>query len=63
MEWSNYLARGVPPTRKILIGGNWKCNGTMSEVKKIVQVLNEGGTFPLSSEVLFFCLILFFLYF
>ena len=31
MEWSNYIARGVPPNgrgRK-LIGGNWKCNGKL----------------------------------
>ncbi|CAN6442641.1 unnamed protein product [Victoria cruziana] len=26
--------------RKFFIGGNWKCNGTSSEVKKIVSTLN-----------------------
>ncbi|KAL6195575.1 hypothetical protein ACLB2K_031193 [Fragaria x ananassa] len=26
---------------KFFIGGNWKCNGTTSEVKKIVTILNE----------------------
>ncbi|KDO69308.1 hypothetical protein CISIN_1g025540mg [Citrus sinensis] len=28
--------------RKFFVGGNWKCNGTPEEVKKIVSVLNEG---------------------
>lgn len=28
-----------------------KCNGTVSEVKKVVQILNDGGVYPLSSEV------------
>ncbi|RVW66165.1 Triosephosphate isomerase, cytosolic [Vitis vinifera] len=27
--------------RKFFVGGNWKCNGTVEEVKKIVTVLNE----------------------
>ncbi|GAB2274377.1 hypothetical protein Dimus_009140 [Dionaea muscipula] len=27
--------------RKFFIGGNWKCNGTTEEVKKIVTTLNE----------------------
>lgn len=28
--------------RKFFVGGNWKCNGTTEEVKKIVNTLNEG---------------------
>ena len=32
-EWSNYLARGVPPAKRALIGGNWKCNCTVEKVK------------------------------
>ncbi|XP_044471213.1 triosephosphate isomerase, cytosolic isoform X2 [Mangifera indica] len=28
--------------RRFFVGGNWKCNGTTEEVKKIVNVLNEG---------------------
>ncbi|XP_021910469.1 triosephosphate isomerase, cytosolic [Carica papaya] len=28
--------------RKFFVGGNWKCNGTTEEVKKIVNKLNEG---------------------
>ncbi|KAL8129885.1 hypothetical protein V2J09_019040 [Rumex salicifolius] len=27
--------------RKFFVGGNWKCNGTTEEVKKIVTMLNE----------------------
>ncbi|KAF3454699.1 hypothetical protein FNV43_RR05147 [Rhamnella rubrinervis] len=27
--------------RKFFVGGNWKCNGTAEEVKKIVTILNE----------------------
>ncbi|XP_042512781.1 triosephosphate isomerase, cytosolic-like [Macadamia integrifolia] len=27
--------------RKFIVGGNWKCNGTIDEVKKIVSMLNE----------------------
>ncbi|WOL16508.1 triosephosphate isomerase, cytosolic [Canna indica] len=28
--------------RKFFVGGNWKCNGTGEEVKKIVSTLNDG---------------------
>ncbi|KAL5561836.1 hypothetical protein UlMin_031583 [Ulmus minor] len=28
--------------RKFFVGGNWKCNGTTEEVKKIVKTLNDG---------------------
>uniref|UniRef100_A0A7N0U580 Triose-phosphate isomerase n=1 Tax=Kalanchoe fedtschenkoi TaxID=63787 RepID=A0A7N0U580_KALFE len=27
--------------RKFIVGGNWKCNGTVDDVKKIVTILNE----------------------
>ncbi|KAL0918087.1 hypothetical protein M5K25_010076 [Dendrobium thyrsiflorum] len=27
--------------RKFFVGGNWKCNGTTEEVKKIVAILND----------------------
>lgn len=36
---------------KALIGGNWKCNGTVESVKKMVKVLNEAGPFSANSEV------------
>lgn len=51
MEWNTYLARGAPPKRRALIGGNWKCNGSQKKVADIVKVLNAGGSFPLESEV------------
>ncbi|KAJ8511483.1 hypothetical protein OPV22_001917 [Ensete ventricosum] len=28
--------------RKFFVGGNWKCNGTSEEVKKIISILNDG---------------------
>ncbi|XP_026658943.2 triosephosphate isomerase, cytosolic-like isoform X2 [Phoenix dactylifera] len=28
--------------RKFFVGGNWKCNGTSEEVKKIISTLNDG---------------------
>jgi len=37
--------------KRKLIGGNWKCNGTKSDIVKIVNILNQGGEFPESSEV------------
>lgn len=51
MEWNSYLAYGVPPARRALIGGNWKCNGTIKKVNEMVATLNAGGKFPLESEV------------
>lgn len=54
IEWSSYLARGVPPTKRMLIGGNWKCNGTLSQVKALTEMLNNGGQFPLAAEVIIF---------
>ncbi|CAM9522651.1 unnamed protein product, partial [Phaeothamnion confervicola] len=38
-------------TRKYLIGGNWKCNGTKDSVAELVKVLNAGGDFPSNAEV------------
>lgn len=36
---------------KALIGGNWKCNGTVASVKNMIDVLNAGGEFSANSEV------------
>jgi triosephosphate isomerase len=36
---------------KALIGGNWKCNGTVSSVKSMVEALNKAGPFSANSEV------------
>ena len=35
----------------VLQGGNWKCNGTLAEVKLWTDRLNKSGKFPLESEV------------
>ena len=51
MEWANYIARGAPPAKRCLIGGNWKCNGTVKQVEGLIQVLNNAGYLPLTSEV------------
>jgi triosephosphate isomerase len=37
--------------RTYLIGGNWKCNGTLASSKEIIAVLNKGGPIPANSEV------------
>lgn len=36
---------------KALIGGNWKCNGTVASVKNMIDVLNAGGELSANSEV------------
>mmetsp|Transcript_1313 Transcript_1313/g.2133 ORF Transcript_1313/g.2133 Transcript_1313/m.2133 type:complete len:258 (-) Transcript_1313:65-838(-) len=36
---------------RALIGGNWKCNGTVASVKQMAEVLNGAGAFPATSEV------------
>lgn len=36
---------------KALIGGNWKCNGTVASIKQMTDVLNTGGAFSANSEV------------
>lgn len=37
--------------RRMLIGGNWKCNGTVDEMKKIIGDINASGAFPADTEV------------
>lgn len=36
---------------KALIGGNWKCNGTVASIKSMAEVLNKAGGFSANSEV------------
>jgi triosephosphate isomerase len=36
---------------KALIGGNWKCNGTVASIKEMCEVLNAAGDFSKNSEV------------
>ncbi|KAJ1396085.1 Triosephosphate isomerase, partial [Ochromonadaceae sp. CCMP2298] len=37
--------------KKMLIGGNWKCNGTLAEMKTIIDNINACGEIPVASEV------------
>jgi len=37
--------------RTYLIGGNWKCNGTMASSKELVKTFNEAGPIPANVEV------------
>jgi triosephosphate isomerase (TIM) len=37
--------------RKYLIGGNWKCNGTIAENEALIKVFNEAGPIPSNVEV------------
>jgi len=45
-EWSSYLARGVFVGKKMLVGGNWKCNGTTAKVSQLVAMLNDAPVPP-----------------
>jgi len=36
---------------KALIGGNWKCNGTLEQVQNMIAHLNGAGAFSANSEV------------
>lgn len=37
--------------RTYLIGGNWKCNGTVESVKALIKTFNEAGPIPANVEV------------
>lgn len=41
----------VEGERKYLIGGNWKCNGTLADNEKLIQTFNEAGPIPSNTEV------------
>ena len=46
------FAPSCPPSpRSPTTGGNWKCNGTLSSVRAVVDLLNKAGPVPLESEV------------
>ena len=38
-------------SRKIFIGGNWKCNGTKNSVKKLINILNYNITSSYNAEI------------
>jgi len=46
---------GKEGPRKYLIGGNWKCNGTLSENQERIKVFNEAGSIPSNVEVAICC--------
>ena len=50
ITWNAYLAKGVPPSKRVFVGGNWKCNGTIKDVNALISALNL-MTIPLTSEV------------
>mmetsp|Transcript_32257 Transcript_32257/g.49323 ORF Transcript_32257/g.49323 Transcript_32257/m.49323 type:complete len:271 (-) Transcript_32257:166-978(-) len=37
--------------RTYLIGGNWKCNGTLASAKELIKTFNEAGPIPANCEV------------
>ncbi|CAK8987997.1 Triosephosphate isomerase [Durusdinium trenchii] len=37
--------------KKVLVGGNWKCNGTRDKVASLIAMLNDAGEFPANAEV------------
>jgi len=41
----------VAGSRKYIIGGNWKCNGTLESVDTLVKTLNGCGSIPSNVEV------------
>jgi len=41
----------VEGQRKYLIGGNWKCNGTVESAQDLIKTINEGGPIPKNAEV------------
>jgi len=40
-DWGNYLAKGVYPGKKMLVGGNWKSNGSVAKVKELAAMLSK----------------------
>jgi triosephosphate isomerase len=46
--------KGSPPKegeRKYLIGGNWKCNGTVASLTELIDTFNKAGPIPANAEV------------
>jgi len=51
VETHSYICFIMSDTKKMFIGGNWKCNGTRDKVASLVTLLNGGGEFPSNAEV------------
>lgn len=49
----NYFRVGKMTTKiaRALIGGNWKCNGTVASIRQMAEVLNKAGNFSPNSEI------------
>ena len=45
----SFVARII--SRRYLIAGNWKCNGTLAENKERIKVFNEAGAIPENVDV------------
>jgi triosephosphate isomerase (TIM) len=41
--------------RKYLVGGNWKCNGTIKENEALIEIFNGSGPIPSNVEVAICC--------
>jgi len=48
----SYSTPPVPSSRRVFVGGNWKCNGTRKSVLQLVAMLNGADDFPKNLEVL-----------
>ena len=42
------MASKIP---RAFIGGNWKCNGTLAQVRERIQMLNKAVPFPANADV------------
>jgi len=50
-EGSSTGAAALEGTRTFLLGGNWKCNGTIASAKKLIAEFNAAGPIPANAEV------------
>ncbi|KAL7540655.1 hypothetical protein ACHAXR_012735 [Thalassiosira sp. AJA248-18] len=50
-EGSSKGSAAADGTRTYLLGGNWKCNGTIASAEKIIGEFNGAGPIPANAEV------------
>lgn len=50
-EGSSSGSAAADGTRAYLIGGNWKCNGTIASAEKLIADFNAAGPIPANAEV------------
>lgn len=50
-EGSSKGTAAADGTRAYLLGGNWKCNGTIASLEKIIADFNGAGPIPANAEV------------